>query len=231
MIEEPKTLRIGPDVARRPTAAQVAAFQGMPTGFVVDAMFGDGSMAAEVSPLMPELGAVVGPAITADNRPSDVLATLGATHYVQPGDVLVAGVQGFQGCASAGDRVSGFAKNSGAAGFVTDGPMRDFEGLADVGLAVWCTGLNPGSPYGTGPGQVGTGVMVGGQRVETGDMIVADRDGVVVVPFAMIDVVAARLPAVRDMELSMDAEVRDGLRLPQAIIDLIDGDDTEILTK
>lgn len=229
MIEEPKTLRIGANVARRPSAAQIAAFQGMPTGFVVDAMFGAGQMQAEISPLMPDMGTVVGPAITADNRPSDVLATLGAIKFVQPGDVVVAGVQGWQGCASAGDRVCGFAKNSGAAGFVTDGPMRDFEGLADVGLPVWCTGLNPGSPYGTGPGQVGSAVMIGGQRVECGDMIIADRDGVVVVPFDMIDVVAARLPAVQDMELSMDAEVRDGLRLPQVIIDLVEGDDTEFL--
>lgn len=227
MIEEPKPLRIGADVDRRPTAAQVAAFKGVPTGFVVDAMFGEGAMVAEVSPLLPDLGAVVGPAVTADNRPSDVLATLGAIGFIQPGDIMVAGVQGWQGCASAGDRVCGFAKNSGAVGFVTDGPMRDYDGLADVGLPVWCTGLTPGSPFGTGPGQVGTGVMVGGQRVETGDIIVADRDGVVVVPFARIDEVAAKLPAVAELEHGLDAEVRDGLRLPDSIAALIESDQTE----
>jgi len=140
---------------------------------------------------------------------------------------VVAGVQGWQGCASAGDRVCGFAKNSGAVGFVTDGPMRDLDGLEDVGLPVWCTGLTPGSPYGTGPGQVGSAVMVAGQRVETGDMIVADRDGVVVVPFAMIDEVAVRLPAVAEMEHAMDAEVRDGLRLPESIVELLESDQTD----
>jgi len=227
MIEEPKTLRIGADVQRRPTAAQVAAFKGVPTGFVVDAMFGSGQMDAAVSPLLPGLDSVVGPAVTAENRPSDVLATLGAIKFIQPGDVVVAGVQGWQGCASAGDRVCGFAKNSGAVGFVTDGPMRDLDGLEDVGLPVWCTGLTPGSPYGTGPGQVGSAVMVAGQRVETGDMIVADRDGVVVVPFAMIDEVAVRLPAVAEMEHAMDAEVRDGLRLPESIVELLESDQTD----
>lgn len=229
MIEEPKSLRIGPDVDRRPTLEQVAAFQGVPTGFVVDAMFGAGAMAANISPLVEGTGQIAGPALTADNRPSDILGTLGCLRYLKSGDVLIGSAQGWQGCAAAGDRVVGMAKNGGAAAFVTDGPMRDFEGVLDVGLPCWCTGLNPGSPYGTGPGQVGTRVVVGGQAVETGDMIVADRDGVVVVPFAKIDDVAARLGAIQDMEVELDAEVRKGLVLPDPIAALLDSDKTEIL--
>ena len=229
MIEEPKSLRIGPDVNRRPTPEQVAAFQGVPTGFVVDAMFGAGAMGAAISPLAESNNQVAGPALTADNRPSDLLATLGCLRYLKSGDVLIGAAQGWQGCAAAGDRVCGMAKNAGAAAFVTDGPMRDYAGVLEVGLPCWCTGLNPGSPYGTGPGQVGTRVLVGGQTVETGDMIVADRDGVVVVPFAQIDDVAARLAAIQDMELELDAEVRKGLVLPDPIAEILDSDKTEVL--
>ena len=229
MIEEPKSLRIGPDVNRRPTPEQVAAFQGVPTGFVVDAMFGAGAMGAAISPLVESNDQVAGPALTADNRPSDQLATLGCLRYLKSGDVLIGGAQGWQGCAAAGDRVCGMAKNAGAAAFVTDGPMRDYTGVLEVELPCWCTGLNPGSPYGTGPGQVGTRVLVGGQTVETGDMIVADRDGVVVVPFAQIDDVVARLAAIQDLELELDAEVRKGLVLPDPIAEILDGDKTEVL--
>jgi len=229
MIEEPKSLRIGPDVNRRPTPEQVAAFQGVPTGFVVDAMFGAGAMGAAISPLAESNNQVAGPALTADNRPSDLLATLGCLRYLKSGDVLIGGAQGWQGCAAAGDRVCGMAKNAGAAAFVTDGPMRDYAGVLEVELPCWCTGLNPGSPYGTGPGQVGTRVLVGGQTVETGDMIVADRDGVVVVPFAQIDDVVARLAAIQDLELELDAEVRKGLVLPDPIAEILDGDKTEVL--
>ncbi|SFR56547.1 RraA family protein [Litoreibacter janthinus] len=229
MIEEPKMLRIGPDVARRPTKDQIAKFQGVPTGFVVDAMFGAGAMEARIAPLSGANTHVAGPALTADNRPSDLLATLGCLRYLKAGDVLIGAAQGWQGCAAAGDRVTGMAKNAGAAAFVTDGPMRDFQGVLEVGLPCWCTGLNPGSPYGTGPGQVGTQVVVGGQPVETGDLIVADRDGVVVVPFAMIDAVAARIPDVQAMEIALDAEVRDGLSLPDPIAEILDGDRTEVL--
>lgn len=223
MIEEPKAIRVGPNVARRPSAAQVAAFQGVPTGFVVDAMFGAGAMSTQVSPLDPSKGwHVAGPALTADNRPSDLLATLGTLKFLQDGDVVIGSAQGWQGCAAAGDRVSGMIKNGGAAGFVTDGPMRDFEGIIDVGLPCWCTGLNPGTPYTTGPGQVGTRVIVAGQPVETGDMVVADRDGVVVVPYDLIDAVTARLPDIAKLEKDLDAEVQAGLILPDNISEILD---------
>ncbi|PTX56746.1 regulator of RNase E activity RraA [Litoreibacter ponti] len=229
MIEEPKSLRIGPDVGRRPSPAQVAAFQGVPTGFVVDAMSGAGAMAHQIAPLTSEMPAVAGPALTADNRPSDLLATLGALRSIQEGDVLIASAQGWQGCAAAGDRVCGMARNSGAAALVTDGPVRDLAGIVEVGLPVWCTGLNPGSPFATGPGQIGVRVVVGGQPVETGDMVVADSDGVVVVPFAQLDAVIARLPEIARMEGELDTEVRDGLRLPDPIAEILDGERTEVL--
>lgn len=50
MIEEPPIVTIKRDI-RRPSAAQIAAFQGVPTGFVVDAMFGDGALSSRIQPL------------------------------------------------------------------------------------------------------------------------------------------------------------------------------------
>ena len=65
MIEEPPILTLKRPT-RRPTAAQIAAFQDTPTGFVVDAMGGGGALGASVSPLDPgRVPAVAGPAITA----------------------------------------------------------------------------------------------------------------------------------------------------------------------
>jgi 4-hydroxy-4-methyl-2-oxoglutarate aldolase len=226
MIEEPKLLTIAREM-RRPTAKQIAAFQGVPTGFVVDAMFGAGSLGTAISPIDGSDTQVAGPALTCDNRATDLLATLGALKFVQGGDVILHGVQGHQGCAAAGDRVSGMLKNAGAVGLVTDGPMRDYAGVLEVGMPCWCTGLNPGSPYVKGPGRIGFGLSMGDGYAETGDMVVADRDGVVVVPFAQINAVAARLPAIRDLEMSLDAEVRDGLSLPPSIAEILDGDDVD----
>jgi len=226
MIEEPKLLTIKAE-RPRPTDAQIAAFQGMPTGFVADAMFGTGSLGRGIAPLVlrdDQAPHVAGPALTVENGPADILATLAALNFITPGDVLVSSVGGHQGCAAAGDRVTGMAKNCGAAGFVTDGPMRDYEGIKEVGLPAWCTGLNPNSPFGSGPGKIGFPVQMGQATVSTGDMIVADRDGVVVVPFAQIDPVIARLAEVQTLETELDAEVSQGLKVPQNILELLESD-------
>jgi 4-hydroxy-4-methyl-2-oxoglutarate aldolase len=226
MIEEPPLLRIKQNL-RRPTDAQIAAFQGVPTGFVVDAMFGRGAMASVISPISDGrdmVCKVAGPALTADAGAGDVLAVLATFPSVRDGDVIVSAFGGYQGCAAAGDRVCGMLKNNGAAGFVTDGPMRDYDGIVGVGLPAWCTGLTPGSPHTKGPGTVGYPIQVGGPQVETGDMIIADRDGVVVVPFDQIDAVIAMLDTVATLEHDLDAEVAEGLRLPDAIRDLLESD-------
>lgn len=220
MIEEPKSLTIRRHWAR-PTQAQIDAFKGMPTSFVVDAMDGRGALDMSIRPIGDgrDLNCVaVGPALTADNGPADVLATLAALGYVQPGDVLVAGNNAHQGTAVAGDRVMGMLRNSGGAGFVTDGPMRDYQGIVDAGLPAWCTGLNPASPFSSGPGRIGLPLQIGGQTVNSGDMIVADRDGVVVVPFDQIDAVIDRLTHVCALEKKLDGEVANGRRTIDAIM-------------
>ena len=226
MIEEPPLLTIK-HPARRPTAAQIAAFQGVPTSFVVDAMYGAGALSPQIRPLGDGLDIdcrAAGPALTVDCGPADILALLGALGSVQSGDVVVSAFHGHQGCAAAGDRVTAMLKNCGAIGFVTDGPARDYPGLVEVGLPFWCTGLNPGSPYSKGPGTVGFPVQIGGQEVETGDMIVADRDGVVVVPFEKLDAVMEMLEKVKELEYALDTELKSGLKMPQTIAEFLASD-------
>ena len=223
MIEEPPILTIN-SAPRRADAAQIAAFQGVPTGFVVDAMKGGAALDRDIRPILDKAGQIAGSALTADCGPGDILASLAALAVIRPGDIVVAAFGGFQGCAAAGDRLCGMMKNNGAAGFVTDGPVRDHAGIIAIGLPVWATGLTPESPFSKGPGSVGFPVQIGGRQIESGDMIVADCDGVVVVPFARIDAVIAALKSVRHREADLDRQVKDGLRIPPAIAALLDSD-------
>jgi regulator of RNase E activity RraA len=226
MIEEPPILTVK-SPARRPNAAQIAAFQGVPTGFVVDALYGAGALSSDIQPIGAgrDLRCVAaGPALTADCGPADILATLASLKFIQPGDILVSAFAAHQGCAAAGDRLVGMMKNNGAAGFVTDGPMRDYDGVVAIGLPTWCTGLTPASPFAMGPGTVGQPIQIGGREVETGDMIVADRDGVVVVPYEKIDEVIVMLAQVKELETALDAEVAGGLKIPTAISELLASD-------
>jgi 4-hydroxy-4-methyl-2-oxoglutarate aldolase len=224
MIEEPPLLRIaGFEGRRRPSEAQIEALRGVPTGFICDALEGKAAIGG-LKPLDPAALPVslCGPALTVQSGPEDILALLAALPEIRAGDVLV-NAFGWEGCAAAGDRLMGMAKNAGAVGLVTDGPVRDHSGIVDVGLPVFCTGLNPNSPYAKGPGTVGLPVEIGGRRVETGDMIVGDRDGVVVVPFARIDEVITAVGHIGDMEHALDARIRDGLTCPDEIVELLAG--------
>ena len=149
MIEEPKPLTIKKNW-KRPSKKQIKAFENIPTGFVTDALDGEGTLSIDIKPVGDGRDInciVVGAAVTAGNNAADIMGTLAALNYIQEDDVLVASVSGHQGCAAAGDRVMGMLKNCGGAGFVTDGPMRDYAGLVEVGLPAWCTGLTPASPF------------------------------------------------------------------------------------
>lgn len=224
MIEEPPRLTIARTM-RRPTPEQVAAFKDVPSSFVADAMDGTGALDKDIVPLGEgrDLACVAaGPALTADCGPGDVLATMAALQFVEPGDILVSASAGHQGCAAGGDRVAGMLRNNGGVGFVTDAPVRDYAGMVAAGVPTWCTGLTPASPVSTGPGAVGLPVTIGGRTVATGDMVVADRDGVVIVPFARIDAVIARLAEIKVLEARLDAEVAAGRKHFDHITALID---------
>ncbi|MCE8023204.1 RraA family protein [Billgrantia aerodenitrificans] len=102
--------------------------------------------------------------------------------------VLVLSAQGFTSGALLGDRIAGRLKQNGCLGFITDGYARDSQALAEIGLPVRAAGLTPvngGKRWAifeksitvTLPAQAG-GVV----KIRPGDFVLADQDGVVIVP-------------------------------------------------
>jgi 4-hydroxy-4-methyl-2-oxoglutarate aldolase len=116
-------------------------------------------------------------------------------------------------------------------GFVTDGLARDLDGMAGVGLPVFCRGLSPNSPVANGPGRAGAPIVMGAVAIEAGDVAIGDADGVVIVPRGRIDEVTARLSEVREAERAMEAKVRDSLVIPDRIRAILDSDRIERLDK
>jgi 4-hydroxy-4-methyl-2-oxoglutarate aldolase len=213
LIEDAPKIRVAKEL-RRPRPDQLAALRGVPTGFVVDALGGSGGLDYRIKPVVSGQAAFCGAALTCDAGPADNLAVFAALRLLQPGDALVAATGGHAGCAVAGDLLLGMARNCGAVAFVTDGCVRDIPGLREVGLPCFALGVTPNSPAREGPGTVGFPVVLGGAAIATGDILVGDQDGVVVVPFERIDEVLARLDVVRAAEAELDAKVKAGLRLP-----------------
>lgn len=209
MIEEPPPLAFAPSL-ERPPIALVERFRGTPTSFIVDAMNGTGALDWRIKRLVG--GSLVGVALTCDCGPLDNLAFMAALAQCKPGDVLVVATGGYTGAAVTGDLLMYVARNRGAAGYVSDGLVRDLDDLETVGLPVFALGVTPNSPQRRGPGSVGLPVVCGGVTVATGDVVVGDRDGVVVVPRARIEETLKNLEHVKAMEAATLERVRGGLK-------------------
>lgn len=228
MIKDPPILRIRRDFPR-PLLTLVEAFTGAMTGHVVDAQGGSGALDWRIKPLGNRPQGFCGVAVTCDCGAADNLALFGALEIVKPGDVIMVATGGHMGCAVTGDLLAGMAKNCGAAAIVTDGAVRDIPGLLDVGLPVYCAGVTANSPVRNGPGTVGLSIIIGGIAVASGDIIVGDADGVVVIPFHQAADVARQLAGVRSAEASLEAKVKAGLRMPDFIAQILSSDRVERL--
>ncbi len=213
---------------QRPDAGQVAALNGVPTGFVVDLLMGQGAVDRQIKPLWPD-SAFTAPVLTADCGPRDNLGLLVALEVAEPGDVIALATGGFEETAVLGDHVAAMAKNKGVVAFVTDGLVRDVDGLIEVGFPVYAAGVSPNSPYKSGPCEVGTAVTLGGVAVASGDLMVGDRDGVVVVPREKIDQVIAGLADVQAKEDEMGRLIAEGLTAPGWVKELLASDQTKTL--
>lgn len=225
MIEDPPILTLRRNFPR-PDPALVAALKDVPAGYIVDCMDGSGAMHFRIKPLDPPATSVVGVAVTSDNGPADNLGSFGALAIAGAGDIVVGATGGWTGCAVIGDLMLGMMRNKGILAFVTDGLIRDVPGLRAVGLPIFSAGVTPNSPVRNGPGSAGLPVQCGGVRVESGDVIVADIDGVVVVPQARLAAVVERLATVRKAEAALDQKVRDGLQLPAFVQTIIESSKT-----
>jgi 4-hydroxy-4-methyl-2-oxoglutarate aldolase len=223
MIKNPSLLKIRKDFAR-PPSAELAAFANLQTGYAVDAMSGRGALDYRIKPLAPLTVPMVGVAITCHCGPADNLALFAALASAKPGDILVAATDGFTATSVTGDLLMGMARNLGILGLVTDGMARDLAGILGVGLPVFCAGLTPNSPVRNGPGTVGLPVVVAGVKIESGDILLGDNDGVVVIPRSEAAEVVKLLPGIRASEASLEAKVKAGLGVPDFIQSILDSD-------
>jgi 4-hydroxy-4-methyl-2-oxoglutarate aldolase len=197
----------------RPDPVHVAAFEGVQSGFVVDARGRKGALDHHIRPLTDNT-VFCGVAVTVQTRPRDNLACWAALEACKPGDVLVIACNSYEEASVIGDVFVAMARNSGVVGCVTDGMVRDIAGINQTGIPVFARGLTPNSPHKDGPGEIGLAVVIGGVAVSSGDIVIGDRDGVVVVPQGDIPAVLSELIAVREKEATMESWVKSGQKSP-----------------
>ena len=98
------------------------------------------------------------------------------------------------------------------------------NGLKQVGVPVFARGLTANSPQKNGPGTVGLEISIGGAVIRSGDLIVGDRDGVVVLPQDRIPRALEGLQAVREKERKIEALIAEGLQKPDWVKEYLAGE-------
>lgn len=210
MLKNPPLLTVRKTFPR-PEMALVDALVGCQTGHLTDAMYGRGALDAAIKPLDPKTAAFAGIAFPVESFADDNLAILAALAFAKPGDVLVVAADGFARTAVVGDNVAMMAKNAGVRAIVVDGMARDLDGIVEAGLPLHARGITPASCVKNGPGKVGLPIVAGGVAVAAGDVVVGDRDGVVIVPQAQLAAIVAHLDDIRRLEAEAQAKIRAGL--------------------
>jgi 4-hydroxy-4-methyl-2-oxoglutarate aldolase len=223
MLKDPPVLTIRRNF-KRPSRELTARLAGAQTGHIVDALQGRGALDHNVKPVDPQRAAFVGPALTCECGANDNLAIMAALVIAGPGDVIIASCDGFAATAGVGDNLAMMAKNKGVAAVVTDGMARDREGIVAAGLPVFARGITPNSCVRSGPGRLGFPIVCGGVAVEAGDIVLGDRDGVVVIPQAQLEAIVAALDEIRDMEEATQAKIRAGMSHLDSVAELLRSD-------
>jgi RraA family protein len=153
-------------------------------------------MSSDIHCVTTEYGRILGPACTVKVFPGDNLMVHKSLDIARPGDVVVVDASASTSFAVLGDLVSTKARHRGIAGFVVDGLVRDLPDIQALGdLPVFARGVSPIGPLHRGPGEVNFPVSAGGIVVHPGDIVVGDRNGVVVVPREYGPVLLDRLRA------------------------------------
>jgi regulator of RNase E activity RraA len=177
-------------------------------------------------PLLPGQPRVVGPAFTLRFVPArEDLATpeswasprssRAAIEAMPEGCVAVVDAMGVADAGIFGDILCARMRGRRVAALVTDGVLRDLAGVREVGLPVWCRGV-AAPPSVAGLTFVGwqEPVGCGGVAVYPDDVVVADEDGAVVIPAALVEEVATAGPEQERLEAWIMGEVVRGAALP-----------------
>ena len=164
----------------RVARADVERLAAFSTSVIGDALGRRCSLGPSIQPCTTATS-FAGPALTIKCSAGDNLAALVALSAIQPGDVLVIACNRSTEAAVAGGNYVALAKSRGAVAVVTDGLIRDCDELDNLSVPVFAAGMTPNGPFKTGSGEIGLPVAVGDAVIAGGDMVVGDRDGVIVV--------------------------------------------------
>lgn len=212
------------ETIQRPPADIVAGFRSLLahdsiTCALSDCMGRFNAMTSYMKPLFDGIR-FVGTAVTVKTLAADLAAAFKAIDLSQPGDVVVIDSHGSVNTAFWGENMTLSALNRGVVAAVIDGACRDVEEIRKLRFPVFSKGIVPNVGAIAGYGDVNVPIQCAGVAVSPGDIVVADGNGVVIVPLSE----AADILAKARQLLETEHLVQEKLKAGATIGELVDID-------
>ena len=189
--------------------ASLQALLGFGAATVFEAQGRRGAVSPAIKPVDPSMR-LVGRALTVRARPGDNLMLHVAIERAQRGDVIVVDASGYTEAGVWGDVMTLCAQQRGIAGLVVDGAVRDSAQMTEMGFAVFSRGICIKDTTKSQRGEIDVELDFCGVRIRPGDVLVGDRDGLVVVEQGDVER-AIRVSREREeKEAGLRAQIRSG---------------------
>ena len=187
--------------------------RGIPPA-TVGHMWDFGFMQPELRPVGRRSFIVCGPALTVKVMAIDSVVVHNAIDMAEPGDIIVIDRNGDNKHAAWGEMTSLAAKVRGVAATIIDGPATDVVEIEDMGYLVFSRGISPITTKSPGmSGEINTTIQCGGVSVSPGDIILADDNGVLVIPPDQVAEVVERCEPRAQREVEMRRRLLAGEKI------------------
>lgn len=189
------------------TKEQLISISRFSAATVHEALGKIGELPSVIKPVSPKMK-VCGPAYTVKTIGCNNMLLHRAYAYANPGDVLIADCSDFYEAGYWGDLMSLGAMTKGIAGLVIDGCVRDADDIEAMGFPVFSRGLCIKGTGNDSMGSLNEPIKIGNANIHPGDIVLGDRDGVVIIPLARVDEAIEKSIA-RELK---EERTREGLR-------------------
>lgn len=214
-----------------PDAEVMEGFRTLPAANVADTMGRSCALNSQIRLISsPSKPIMVGAALTVKARPGDNLMLHKALDMAGPNDVIIVSNEGDRTHSLMGEIMAVYAQYTRKVqGIVLDGPIRDIEELSQMEMFLYATGSTPGGPYKEGPGEVNVPISIGNISVNPGDIVLGDRDGVIIIPKADAAQILEEAKKYAEMDASKVAAAKNGTAKRQWVEDTLVKKNVEII--